>query len=325
MPDAKRADATGPGGPRPERLRLVVGIATAGRRDVVGAVAPLLAEQSRPPDLLLVSPAGADDVDPAVLADLPFASTILRGARGLTRQRNLILDHAIARGGDVVAFLDDDFLLADDFLHEAERLFRDDATVAVATGHVIADGIGGPGLSLSDARRRLSSDRGTPDAPPTPAAPVAPVAPVAEVYNAYGCNMVVRLAPVRRHGLRFDEDLPFYGWLEDVDFSRRLAPHGRIVRSARLRGVHMGTKGGRSPGVRLGYSQIANPWHLASKGTMLARRAARMALRNIAANILKAARPEPWIDRRGRLKGNMLGLLDLARGRLAPGRVASLD
>src|SRR3546814_2466766 len=34
-----------------------------------------------------------------------------------------------------------------------------------------------------------------------------------DVYNGYGCNMAIRMAPVREAGLLFDENLPFYGWL----------------------------------------------------------------------------------------------------------------
>ena len=35
-------------------------------------------------------------------------------------------------------------------------------------------------------------------------------------------------------------------------------------------------------------------------------------------------RPEPWIDRRGRLAGNLRALRDLVTGRLAPGRILEL-
>ena len=52
--------------------------------------------------------------------------------------------------------------------------------------------------------------------------------------------------------------------------------------------------------------------------------ALKIALRNFAANHLRALRPEPWADRMGRAKGNWLGLLDLARGRITPERVLRL-
>jgi hypothetical protein len=46
--------------------------------------------------------------------------------------------------------------------------------------------------------------------------------------------------------------------------------------------------------------------------------------RNIAANIARSFFPEPWVDRKGRLKGNLLALIDIARGRDSPGRILQL-
>ncbi len=52
-----------------------------------------------------------------------------------------------------------------------------------------------------------------------------------------------------------------------LDFSRLVARYGQVVSAKQLEGVHLGTKVGRSPGVRLGYSQIANPVYLMRKRT----------------------------------------------------------
>ena len=79
--------------------------------------------------------------------------------------------------------------------------------------------------------------------------------------------MSVRLDLARRHRLTFDEQLPLYGWLEDVDFSRRVAGYGRVVKVSAARGVHLGVKAARQRGVQLGYSQVANPVYLMRKGT----------------------------------------------------------
>ena len=124
----------------------------------------------------------------------------------------------------------------------------------MATGRVLADGIGGPGLTPSEGRAILAADDFAGDRLQT-----------APAFNGYGCNMAVRSAVVRRHRLRFDERLPLYAWQEDVDFSRRLAPHGAILQLEGARGVHLGVKQGRSPGVQLGYAQVVNPFYLVRK------------------------------------------------------------
>ena len=281
-------------------------IATTGRRDIVSAILPFLQEQERRPDRVIVSASASDDFDPAAAARLPCETLVLHGPKGLCRQRNRAL--AACGGTDIVVFLDDDTLLAPDYLTNVERLLMARRDIVVLTGTVVADGASGPGISIADGRRRLLADgkrRRHPEAP-------------APTYGGYGCNMAVRMAPVRAHALRFDERLPLYGWMEDIDFSRSLAPHGAIVRSQALRCVHLGTKSGRGSGVSLGYSQIANPIYMIGKKSMSVHFAMKYIGRNVTKNIIKVWRPEPWVDRRGRLRGNARAVLHLASGRLTP-------
>ena len=158
---------------------------------------------------------------------------------------------------------------------------------------------------------------------PASAAHISPAAP-APTYAAYGCNMAFRLSVIRAHRLAFDEALPAYGWLEDVDFSRRIARHGPLARLDGAIGVHLGVKGGRVSGRRFGYSQVANPLYLVRKGSYAPSRAAWLMGRNLAMNLLRALRPEPHIDRRGRVAGNVRALADLCAGRLHPARITGL-
>ncbi|WP_066093063.1 glycosyltransferase family 2 protein [Xanthomonas massiliensis] len=288
--------------------RIAIAIATAGRRDILSDTVRFVARQQRRADELLICPAGAQDIDPACLAGYPGESRVVLGPVGLPAQRNMLLARTDA---DIVVFLDDDFLPAPDYLAEVEALFDARPRTVVATGHVVADGILGPGIDFAEGHRLIEALGEN----------AAPAQPLPE-YGAYGCNMVVRMAPVRAHALRFDEALPLYAWLEDIDFSRQLARHGEIVRSLRLRGVHLGTKkAGRSPGLRLGYSQIANPVYLARKGTLSWKRALGQMSRNLLANGVRSLRPEPWVDRKGRLRGNLTALAHLAGGGLHPRRV----
>ena len=297
---------------RADRPRIAIGIASTGRYDMLSSTLPLLSGQTEAADRLIVSVGEQGDVDEALLGKLPGATTLLRGPRGLTKQRNRILE--AADDVDAVLFLDDDYLVAPDFLARCRDVLVAKPDCAVATGHVIADGIGHAGLTVRAGLSLLAADkRGTKLPTLKPA------------YNAYGCNMLVSMHAVRAGALRFDETLPLYGWLEDVDFSRRAARHGTVLRSDALRGVHLGTKSGRSPGMRLGYSQIANPLYLVFRGTMAPHRALHLMARNVIANTIRSPRPEPWIDRIGRLRGNGLAVLDMLRGRLSPMRAGELS
>ena len=293
-------------------FKIAVGIATAGRRGILTEALRELSRQTRLPDIVFVCPAAETDCDAAEAANLPYPLVVVKGPRGLPAQRNAILD--IARDFTILVFFDDDFFAFPSYLAEVELCFAAEPTVVAMSGHVIADGITGSGLGVAAARTALAAFE-------QPA--VDP--PLMDQFNAYGCNMALRLAPVHSKGLRFDENLPLYGWLEDVDFCRRLAPYGRIVRNVRTAGVHLGSNSGRNSGVCYGYSQIANPLYLWRKGTLPLNRALGQMSRNLLANLANAIRPEPWVDRRGRVLGNAVGFFDLLLGRLHPRRILELD
>jgi GT2 family glycosyltransferase len=291
-------------------VKIAIGIATRGRPAILAEVLAELDRQIRAPDRILVCHVTPDDV-----ADLPLrfpgVEFLVQEPGGLPRQRNRILD-AVA-DCDVLLYLDDDFLPAPDWLAVLEGMMTAHPDCAVATGTVIADGAKGPGLTVEEGRALIAAD--VPPRDPLGAAPH---------FNGYGCNMAVRLAPMRAHGLRFDERLPLYAWYEDIDLTRRLLPHGGILRLQGARGVHLGVKSGRVPGVRLGYSQVVNPIYLARKGSFPWNHALPSAARHCLINLLRSARPEPEVDRWGRFRGNMRGLWDLLRGRAAPERILEL-
>jgi GT2 family glycosyltransferase len=289
-------------------LRLAVGIATRNRPAILAETIAELARQTRAPDAILVCHVGPEDVGdlPAARPDITFLTT----TAGLPRQRNAILE---ATDADLLLFLDDDFLPAPGYLAVLEAVIRARSDCVVATGTVIADGAKGPGITVEQGRALLAADT-----PPADALAVAPH------FNGYGCNMAVRMRVVRQTGIRVDEVLPLYAWYEDIDFTRALGRHGAILRLAGARGVHLGVKQARTPGLRLGYSQIANPLYLARKGTFPWSHAIPSAARHTLINALRSLAPEPHVDRFGRLRGNLLALWDLLRGRAAPGRVLDL-
>jgi GT2 family glycosyltransferase len=292
-------------------MRIAIGIATRGRAAMLAETLRELRRQLRPPDRLLVCHTVPDDIAGAAAA-APVAEFIA-SPPGLPRQRNAILDAAAEDGSDAVLFLDDDFLPAPDYLAVTEAVLEARPDCVVTTGTVLADGAKGPGIRPEEGREILARDR----------PPGDPLAAQAH-FNGYGCNMAVRMAPVLAHGLRFDEALPLYAWYEDIDFTRALGRHGAILRLEGARGVHLGVKSARTPGLRLGYSQVVNPVYLARKGTFPWNHAIPSAARHIAMNLARSPWPEPEVDRWGRFRGNMIGLWDLVRGRAAPSRILSL-
>ncbi len=290
-------------------MRFAVGIATRGRAAILAEVLVELARQTRRPDRIIICHVGPEDVV-GVAERFPDV-VLLPSAAGLPRQRNAILD--AVPDCDAVLFLDDDFLPAPDYLAVTGRVLEARPDCVVATGTVLADGAKGPGIAVEEGRAILAADRFAGD--PLGTQPH---------FNGYGCNMALRLAPLRAHGLRFDEALPLYGWYEDLDLTRRLGAHGAILRLQGARGVHLGTKSGRVSGTRLGYSQVANAVYLARKGSYPWDRALRSAARHLAMNAARSAFPEPHVDRFGRLRGNLLALADLLRGRAHPMRILEL-
>ncbi len=292
-------------------MTLAVCIATTGRPTVLTETLRDVMAQTRRPDRILVCPAKPEDVEAAALAALPLEVEIYYGERlGSSAQRNTLLRQA--EDVDVALFIDDDFLLAPSFLANLEALFLAEPDCMVATGHVLADGAMGPGYTVAEGRAIIAA-----------AAP--PGTRVAPIFNGYGCNMAVRWSALRGRDCWFDEALPLYSWAEDVDFSRQAAAFGTVLKADALTGVHLATKHGRTSGVRFGYSQVANQVYLARKGTITVMGGLRKAFENIAANAIGAVRnDEAFIDRRGRLVGNLRGIADTLRGRVSPGRILDM-
>lgn len=233
------------------------------------------------------------------------------GEAGLTKQRNRGLTR-VQDSFDVVVFFDDDFAPAADWLELCARIFESEPGIVGVTGAVLRDGAQSEQLSWEDAERVLDEAR-----------PAPPAHALIERTDLYGCNMAYRLSAVAGRE-RFDERLILYGWLEDADFSRAMARRGRLVEYKSMAGVHLGLKGGRVSGRKYGYSQVANAWYLYGKRSMSLEEAWRHTFKALAANGLRQFRSEPYIDRRGRFVGNLIGLCHLASRNCRPERAAEL-
>jgi GT2 family glycosyltransferase len=294
---------------RSEKTAVIV--ATRGRPEVLQGLVEQLARQTLPPDHVFVVATSADD-----FAGLQAAErlTLHVGRPGLALQRN----DGLALAGTAysyIVFFDDDFVPSRFWLERMMALFRSRPDMSGLTGVVMADGTSTAGILPAEARAMVEQ---------RDAEGVGE--PILQEKVGYGgntgCNMAFRCAAIQ--GLAFDERLPAYAWLEDADFRGQVARHGRFARAGTLWGVHLGHKQGRARGIPLGYSQIANSVYLAAKRTVPRSHLVQLALRNLLSNAARSLRPEPFVDRRGRLLGNIIALADLVRGRIAPERILGL-
>lgn len=288
-------------------FRVAVAIATKGRPSVVARCLASLKDQSYSIEKIIIACHSQDDVPHDLSAD---AAHVLYGPAGLTKQRNNALANLPANT-DLVIFFDDDFVPHRDYVKAMVGMFTTDASVAGATGEVIADGINSEAIAFDDALQRLRTIR-VDTTKPT----------LVEDYSPYGCNMAFRRASLV--GLAFDERLVLYGWQEDRDFGAQVARRGRVVRLNTACGIHLGFRGGRVPGIRLGYSQVINPLYLHRKSNMTLTKAVGHIAKNILANAVKTVFLKDGEDRLGRLKGNALAVFDVLRGRLEPEKVLRL-
>ena len=287
-------------------------VSTRGRPKIVSSLVRQLSEQTQPPEHIFIIASELSDI-----ADLDQDQkdlTVRIGRPGSSFQRNDGLALAGA-GFSYIVFFDDDFVPSRFWLERMSNIFASNPNIAGVTGAVLADGTTTAGIRIDEAQSMV----GEYDANPTKGA-------VLQTGFAYGgnmgCNMAFRYSAL--HNITFDERLPLYAWLEDHDFRGRVEQRGLVVRTDALWGVHLGHKQGRGRGVTLGYSQIANVLYLAGKGTVPKPYLAKLATKNVVINALRSCRPEPFVDRRGRLLGNVIALADLVRGRMAPERILEL-
>lgn len=284
-------------------MKLAVIIPTFGRSGQVARLLRYLGGQTRLPDEVILSVPDESHVE--LPEGCPFPVTLAFGPKGLAAQRNTAMGPALGRFG-IITFFDDDFVPSADYLRQVEDSFVENGDWAVVMGRVVRDGAINAGLTWEDAEAALRETDGRTFEGPEVVAHV----------GAYGCNMSFRSSLVG--DLRFDERLVLYGWQEDIDFSSQMRCRGSVVCVTAIKGVHLGIKSARVSGERFGYSQVANAVYLVRKGTVPASFALPLMFRNIAANLARSIRPEPYIDRRGRLRGNMLAILHVAIGRIEP-------
>ncbi|TDV17098.1 glycosyltransferase family 2 protein [Paraburkholderia caballeronis] len=306
-------------------------VATKGRAAETATLFDYLLRQERRPDGVYVigaEPADIDGLDTHPLRRVVPVTLLVSDTAGSTVQRNRGIE-ALLRdigrtehgAGDTnarrwfAAFFDDDFRPHETWLRNCALVLNEQPDVIGMTGQVLADGVKSRGIGEADAQRYLSGAL-------PPLEHWASGDERRDIESGYGCNMAFVDRAVRV--CRFDEALPLYGWQEDRDYTSQALKLGRFVYEPSCRGVHLGTKKGRTSGVRFGYSQIANPIFLVKKNTMERRNAYAFITRHLLSNLYHSVRADPVFDYRGRLWGNMLALVDFACGTSDPRRILKM-
>lgn len=306
-------------------MQAFVIIATKGRAKETYTLLDYMARQSLSAKHIWV--VGSEAKDIAGLGEHPLtqagSATLLLGRPGLTLQRNVGLEAMQPMAAEqapadwLVAFFDDDFRPAVDWLEQAAKAMQADAKIAGITGNVLADGVKTEfGISEQEASAYLEGRK-------QPEAHWSSAQRARVLDGLYGCNMAYRGTVAQQS--RFDENLPIYGWQEDTDYSSRARQFGQMLLLPACTGVHLGSSAGRTSGVRFGYSQISNPIFLARKGTMTWSRAGRLMAKNMLANVGKTLLREQIKDFPGRLRGNALAFTHLLAGKLNPLNVLKID
>lgn len=289
-------------------------IATVGRRGLVETLLEHLSGLSPLPDeVVLSAPTEGDLPEPG--GPYPFVVTRVLGVRGASAQRNAGVA-GLTSDAEIVAFIDDDSVPREDFLRATAHHFARHADSVAVTGRVVLEGQEGqPPLSEEQISAALA-DSLSHDARNSP----GPAIPHDQLY---GCNMIFRRAYFER--FLFDERLPLYSWLEDTDLARRLLNAGlHVYKDESIVIVHRrDSSGGRTAHLRFGYSSVANWEYLRRKGSVTWADAPGVA-KMMAKNIVCSVNGPNKIDRRHRLRGNLLALSDIARGRITPERIETL-
>ena len=219
-------------------MKLGLVIASHGRRDILQQVLVNLMSQCKIPDETVISAVVQTDV-PELGTSTANVRTIF-GSVGLTCQRNRGISCLIDEV-DVIAFIDDDFIVGDNYFRNMEKIFEQDESIVGLNADIAVDGAKSEGFAFEEGLR-LVEQYGR--------RKIAPV--IREITGRYadGCNGLIAFRAAGLGSLRFDERLPLYGWQEDLDFCVALRRLGRIVRTNLVWGVHLGVKRGKGSEVR---------------------------------------------------------------------------
>lgn len=296
-------------------MKITAIIASTGRPKVLEQTVRGLLDQRRAPDEIIVSCVASHDFN-AESAALPRCR-FLTGARGLCAQLNAALDQITPENG-LIFIGDDDIELTRDYFEVVERTFMDEPDLAALGGGIISDGATvGREISRDEAKQIVSQYERQ-----NPRRAAVSKKGSGESGVLYGCNITYRADLLLKE--KFDEKLPLYSLYFEADICRRMAKHGRVVGSDSAKIVHLAASSGRMPGLKMGYSQIVNPYYLwKEKKTVTGRELMQLVPKAIFANSFKGLLKRDNVDRLGRLRGNVIAIIDIILRRARPERITA--
>jgi hypothetical protein len=294
---------------------LALVIASTGREQILlSTVRSVLLRKHVPEQIILV---GATEGDiPFVQSDRTEIVSLRSPVKGASHQRNFGIRN-IREGIRFVSFLDDDCEVHDAYFLEVARCFSNNTNLAAFSGYVMRNG----NIEREVGREILDSH-------------VIPEGMPAYGFlkdkwpGLYGCAMNFRYKHLVRE--EFDENLVKYSLGEDTEIGFRMRRYGDVGGSARCPVVHLACSGGRGSEVKLGYSQIANYYYFVRKGIgypkrkFISQNLLGLPITNFIGILRESSRGPHTVDRKGRLKGNLLAIYDLLRGKIHPSRIDQL-
>ena len=226
-----------------KRLTMSVIICTRNRLDCIGACLQSLAFQTILPDELIIVdsssiPLIAQQSFLAIFNEHTFSHTNLlyrHTKPGLTYQRNFGIDMA---HGDIVYFFDDDVVLEPHYIKEMQRIFAGHPKYAGGCGSIT--NIAPYKKTFRDFVRKVfliqrnhASGNFTSSGMPTH---TYGTTEFKEVQTLGGCCCAYRATVFKDN--RFDEHLKRYAYMEDCDFSKRVANNHKLFYNPFAKLVH---------------------------------------------------------------------------------------
>ena len=218
-------------------------VATRNRPEQVARLVRSLQSQDYPLTELVVVDSSEGDATKTGLSELQLPHgglvTYVASAKGLPLQRNVGLGK-LQRRSDVICFFDDDVELDSGYLARVVSTFAADSAQRIIglCGNIVNEKRRG---FLDRVARRLFliTDNATGKLLPSgDAGHVFAPARDQRVAVLSGCNMCFRAELFRDYGLRFDDALADYAYMEDQDCSLRAARYGDLMQLVGARLVH---------------------------------------------------------------------------------------